>query len=86
MQDTFSFVASTASQSKVSNSSGHRLGSDTSKAVRRLFATRGDLLQARHGDLAVHTWRSWVELDGPGWVERGWVEKTYVVATGALVA
>eukprot|EP00913_Durusdinium_trenchii_P021838 g20520.t1 len=45
MQDTFSFVASTASQSKVSNSSGHRLGSDTSKAVRRLFATRGDLLQ-----------------------------------------
>ncbi|CAK9026835.1 Hypothetical protein SCF082_LOCUS17685 [Durusdinium trenchii] len=44
-EDTFSFVASTASQSKVSNSSGHRLGSDTSKAVRRLFATRGDLLQ-----------------------------------------
>ncbi len=43
-EDHFSFVASTAS--KVSNSSGHRLGNDTSKAVRRLFATRGDLLQA----------------------------------------
>jgi len=42
-EDHFSFVASTAS--KVSNSSGHRLGNDTSKAVRRLFATRGDLLQ-----------------------------------------
>ena len=44
LQDHFSFAASTAS--KVSNSSASKVTSDTSKAVRRLFATRGDLLQA----------------------------------------
>lgn len=42
-EDHFSFAASTAS--KVSNSSASKVTSDTSKAVRRLFATRGDLLQ-----------------------------------------
>ena len=47
VQDHFSFAASTAS--KVSNSSASKVTSDTSKAVRRLFATRGDLLQAPVG-------------------------------------
>lgn len=42
-EDHFSFAASTAS--KVSNSSASKVTSDTSKAVRRLFVTRGDLLQ-----------------------------------------
>eukprot|EP00435_Cladocopium_sp_Y103_P055289 s223_g18.t1 len=42
-EDHFSFAASTAS--KVSNSSASKVTSDTSKTLRRLFATRGDLLQ-----------------------------------------
>ena len=44
MQDTFSFCASTASQSKLSSASFDRMG-DTSKAVRKLFATRSDITQ-----------------------------------------
>eukprot|EP00439_Symbiodinium_sp_Y106_P031412 s2888_g3.t1 len=42
--DTFSFCASTASQSKISSASCDRMG-DTSKAVRKLFATRSDIMQ-----------------------------------------
>ena len=43
-KDTFSFCASTASQSKISSTSCDRMG-DTSKAVRKLFATRSDIMQ-----------------------------------------
>jgi len=43
-EDTFSFCASTASQSKISSASCDRMG-DTSKAVRKLFATRSDIMQ-----------------------------------------
>ncbi|CAE7454308.1 rlmJ [Symbiodinium sp. CCMP2456] len=43
-EDTFSFCASTASQSKISSTSCDRMG-DTSKAVRKLFATRSDIMQ-----------------------------------------